>query len=91
MTGVVRHAPLLRPRTASTREPQTLMPRRVSHATKGFMTRTVMKPGLRTCVDRAGAGCADAVPVDGAGAVVAVVVVDMVAPLRQSGERCSLL
>ena len=33
MTGVRRHSPLLRPRTASTREPHTLKPRRVSQVT----------------------------------------------------------
>ena len=33
LTGVVRHSPLLRPRTASTRDPMTLIPARVSAPT----------------------------------------------------------
>jgi hypothetical protein len=41
-TGVVRHSPLLRPRTASTREPMMLIPARVSVATVLLNTRSML-------------------------------------------------
>jgi hypothetical protein len=38
LTGVVRHSPVVRPRTRSSRDPHTLTPARVSSATVGLNT-----------------------------------------------------
>ena len=51
LTGVVRHSPLLRPRTARTREPQTLRPRRVIQADGPVEDVHGEPPGFCTCVD----------------------------------------
>ena len=45
LTGVVRHSPLVRPRTRSSREPHTLTPARVRRATDGLNTWRVNQPG----------------------------------------------
>ncbi len=44
---MVRHSPLLRPLTASTREPRMLTPLRVRNATARLNTLRVNQPGSR--------------------------------------------
>ena len=44
---MVRHSPLLRPFTARTREPRTLIPRLVMKATSWLKTLRVNQPGAR--------------------------------------------
>ncbi len=41
---MLRHSPLLRPRTDSTRLPQMLIPRRVSAATVSLNRRSIPRP-----------------------------------------------
>src|SRR2546430_372956 len=45
LPGGVLHSPLLRPRTRSSREPQTLTPARVNNATMGLKTCLLTHPG----------------------------------------------
>ena len=44
---VVRHSPLVRPFTARTRDPMTLIPRLVRNATSRLKTLRVNQPGSR--------------------------------------------